>query len=1239
MERLKYGLRYVVAGVLGLFALAVLAGLSGAWYVNHYVDLRGWIESQLAVSSSDLGIEIGDAKVGLAFSLYPIEVITKDVRVMVPEQSLDLPQANFGFSLLDLLKGDLLTGAAVPRSVVLTGVAFGVEHRAGGWHAGASFGTLVGALTQNQAGGEAGGDGAPFIFPLDRLVIVAGKMTMFYPSFEADEDNRSLVIDGIELRLVKSANEDIAIALSVEQSALGHITLSGRFGVDGLDVVADLDDFDSGQFYPYLGMNLPELHDLGRVSGAVRLTLAEGRLTQLYADITASDGQILVPSIGAMGYDSASSRLRYVPSEDRLVLDEFTMIASASAPFPGRYSLQGEISDASTPTPFIKVVFDGEAVPLEPMLQFLPKRVEWTNIPHEAMLKNGIVHQIELDMSARIDRVAGKLVLDAMSLQASFGQVDFAASMEPVESLEGQLDGEIDLIIESDGVVRTLETRFYLTEARLKPFYSDDFIALKGVEVVAELEGKTLVIRRGGLDAYQQGQVAMQGRVNFDDDFRPMFVETQIFAEQIDAQAVRNLWPKTLFSTTRKWVRTHISDGVINGFRLNLGLDVGGGALSLLFVEGGGQLKAPSFTYLNDTSPIENADVSLKFSGTKLGGVDFDLQFNKGMVRTIDLKGSALAIFYQEGKSDMALSLLGRGDFGQVMQVLDEPKFNLLARRGLSPTGVAGAVDIAGAIKWQLDKGGDALSLADLDIRISATADAVVMPNLPANLRLDEARFGLQYSNGMTRINGQGLVSKAPARFDIELANGGGVYALSFAKGAGFTEFLNDQFPFGLAGASGGRITLTEVAEADASTLKAELDLEDAHFHIPHLELIKLEGESAKVKAHLRLKNGRLQEISDVEMESDAIAFKGRLAVDDAQNLTRAHFAFLEWPGNALRAVDVARASDGRLSITADADVLDLRPLRRQQRASEGFQIDITLSAERLILDRRLSLAGQAKLSAEEDGRGKAQFLGNLYLLNEEFITEANLTAHFGGEEDLLEGHGLIGGSEAFLTLRSGAETDDHLRLTTSNAGQVLKALAVTDAIRGGDMTMDVFYDSENDGYYTANFMLKDFRVIEAPTAVRMLSVLSFAGLYSLLQGDGTAFTDGSARIRISPDEQRIDFAKARGDALAVEITGIINRHDDTLDVSGVLFPVYQIVQIIGRVPIIGEILTGINREGIFNTLFRMKGAVDDPKLNVRLASIAPGLLRDIFAPEWIDSERLRLFGDEDAPTSAAPAS
>ena len=62
--------------------------------------------------------------------------------------------------------------------------------------------------------------------------------------------------------------------------------------------------------------------------------------------------------------------------------------------------------------------------------------------------------------------------------------------------------------------------------------------------------------------------------------------------------------------------------------------------------------------------------------------------------------------------------------------------------------------------------------------------------------------------------------------------------------------------------------------------------------------------------------------------------------------------------------------------------------------------------------------------------------------------------------------------------------------------------------------------------------------------------------------------------------------------------------------------------------PIVGEIITGINNEGIFNTRFRLKGTIDDPDTGVRLSSLAPGVLRDIFSPDWINNERSRLLDE-----------
>ena len=179
----------------------------------------------------------------------------------------------------------------------------------------------------------------------------------------------------------------------------------------------------------------------------------------------------------------------------------------------------------------------------------------------------------------------------------------------------------------------------------------------------------------------------------------------------------------------------------------------------------------------------------------------------------------------------------------------------------------------------------------------------------------------------------------------------------------------------------------------------------------------------------------------------------------------------------------------------------------------------------------------------------------------------------------------------------------------------------------------------DEDGHTTVNFELEDFRVIEAPTAVRMMSVLSLAGLYSLIEGDGTQFNLGYAHIETFKDRQIIHQARATGDALALDFVGVINPITRELEVSGALLPIYGITKLIGKVPILSEILTGADNSGILVTQFTIDGSIDEPETNINLSSIVPGVFRDVFSPNWINKERERLIGTNDNNTATEPAS
>ena len=73
--------------------------------------------------------------------------------------------------------------------------------------------------------------------------------------------------------------------------------------------------------------------------------------------------------------------------------------------------------------------------------------------------------------------------------------------------------------------------------------------------------------------------------------------------------------------------------------------------------------------------------------------------------------------------------------------------------------------------------------------------------------------------------------------------------------------------------------------------------------------------------------------------------------------------------------------------------------------------------------------------------------------------------------------------------------------------------------------------------------------------------------------------------------------------------------------------PASFLSQIIGVIPVIGEILTGVDNAGLFVTQFSLTGSIDDPDTSITPASIVPGVLRDLFSPSWLRREGDRILG------------
>ena len=75
----------------------------------------------------------------------------------------------------------------------------------------------------------------------------------------------------------------------------------------------------------------------------------------------------------------------------------------------------------------------------------------------------------------------------------------------------------------------------------------------------------------------------------------------------------------------------------------------------------------------------------------------------------------------------------------------------------------------------------------------------------------------------------------------------------------------------------------------------------------------------------------------------------------------------------------------------------------------------------------------------------------------------------------------------------------------------------------------------------------------------------------------------------------------------------------------GSVAPIQLISKILSVVPAVGELLTGLKKEGLFAGQFEMKGQIKNPKIKLNTMSFAPGILRDLFSDDWLDNKNFFL--------------
>ena len=188
--------------------------------------------------------------------------------------------------------------------------------------------------------------------------------------------------------------------------------------------------------------------------------------------------------------------------------------------------------------------------------------------------------------------------------------------------------------------------------------------------------------------------------------------------------------------------------------------------------------------------------------------------------------------------------------------------------------------------------------------------------------------------------------------------------------------------------------------------------------------------------------------------------------------------------------------------------------------------------------------------------------------------------------------------------------------LLGSDAGWLIRGIGTSDnGIRGGTfrLTADVSQGAAGfDG--SGELKIRRFTLWGAPLVARIISLASFSGLGNALSGQGVPVDRLVAPFRIQGQRITLDQARIVGSDIGARADGVIDLGAGTLAINGTVAPAYTINRILGRIPIIGQILSGSRSDAALAATFSVSGPIAQPQVSVNpLAALVPGMIRDLF--------------------------
>ena len=184
-----------------------------------------------------------------------------------------------------------------------------------------------------------------------------------------------------------------------------------------------------------------------------------------------------------------------------------------------------------------------------------------------------------------------------------------------------------------------------------------------------------------------------------------------------------------------------------------------------------------------------------------------------------------------------------------------------------------------------------------------------------------------------------------------------------------------------------------------------------------------------------------------------------------------------------------------------------------------------------------------------------------------------------------------------------------YLEIYSDLTKPLLTELSFFKGLSGGNL---LYTSVIEENISNSKLLIENFKVVNAPGMVKLLSLADLGGLADLAVGDGISFDILEIKMEKSKNNLKLNEILALGPSLSVLMEGY--QDDKITSLRGTLIPAKALNKLISKIPLIGDIIIPKEiGEGLFGISFKMKGPPGKIKTTINpVRTITPRFIQKI---------------------------